>query len=170
MTRLTSCIFFLILAFSFRSYTEERNTTPSLTTLEELEDRLAKGGDTTFVVNFWATWCVPCVKEMPYFEQVSNQDRNKPLKLLFVSLDSFKKPELVSKFVEDKGIKNEVLILKETDQQYYIDRISPEWSGAIPATLMVKSSTNKRVFYEREFTLEALKDAVNDFEKDNNNE
>ncbi|WP_028297134.1 TlpA family protein disulfide reductase [Olivibacter sitiensis] len=153
---------FMMLAFLTSAYIDRPSKAVHLSTLDELETRLSQGGDTIFVVNFWATWCGPCVKEMPYFEQlVSDKSANlSPIKLLFVSLDSPKKPQVVEKFVADKKIRNEVLILNETDQQEYIDRISEEWSGAIPATLLVQKSKNKRKFHEQEFTLEQLEQSL----------
>ena len=51
--------------------------------LEGLDDHLGK----VIVVNFWATWCVPCVKEMPSFEKLYRRFRSKGLTILAVSLD-----------------------------------------------------------------------------------
>ena len=127
-----------------------------LVTLDNLEKRLENGGDTTFVVNLWATWCAPCVAEMPYFEQLQENYQSTPLKVLFVSLDAQKNHGNVVKFVQDKGLKNEVLLLDEKNEQYFIDKISPEWSGAIPATLFVNASKGVRVFKGQEFDYQQL--------------
>jgi len=127
-----------------------------LVTLDQLEERLAAGGDTTFVVNLWATWCAPCVAEMPHFDQLQRAYRSKPLQVLFVSLDAEKNHGAVVKFVEKKGIKSEVLLLNERDEQYFIPKISMEWSGAIPATLFVNAEKGIRVFKEQEFNYQQL--------------
>lgn len=58
-----------------------------LLTLNELEQRVANGKDTTYVVNFWATWCGPCVEELPYFERLNNENAKNPLKVILMSLD-----------------------------------------------------------------------------------
>ncbi len=127
-----------------------------LVTLEQLEKRLANGGDTTFVVNLWATWCAPCVAEMPYFEQLQQEYHSTPLRVLFVSLDAPKNHGAVIKFTREKGINNEVLLLDEKNEQYFIDKISPEWSGAIPATLFVNTAKSIRIFKQQEFNYQQL--------------
>ena len=49
--------------------------------------------DTVYVINFWATWCAPCVKELPYFEALLEKNSEKPFKQILVSLDDDKKLE-----------------------------------------------------------------------------
>jgi len=122
--------------------------------MNKLEERIHRGGDTTYVVNFWATWCAPCIKELPEFEKL-NKVYKRNLKVILVSLDF--KSELeqsVLPFVRRKKLKSEVWLLDEDDQQKLIDRIDAGWSGALPATLFIKGS--KRHFFERSFTLPEL--------------
>jgi len=129
--------------------------------LDELEARMANGGDTTYVVNFWATWCVPCVQELPHFERLQADYKDRPLKVLLVSLDFKSKLESqVIPFVQKKGLKNEVFWLDEPDQQVYIDRVSKDWSGAIPATLIVNKNAHIRSFFEREFSYPELHQTI----------
>ena len=71
----------------------ETKPTPALTVYEDFEDfapLLELNNDTVYVINFWATWCGPCVEEMPYFEQLHARMAEKPVKVLLVSMD-FKK-------------------------------------------------------------------------------
>ncbi len=124
--------------------------------LDALEERLANGGDTTYVVNLWATWCEPCVAELPYFEQLQQVHRSNPLKVILLSLDAPKNHELVVKFRKKNSLRNEVFILDERNQQEYIDRVSKEWSGVIPATLFVNQAKGIRLFREQEFDFEEL--------------
>jgi len=106
--------------------------------------------DTTYVINFWATWCGPCVKELPYFEQLHNTYADKKVKLLLVSLDF---PDQIEKklipFLKDKQLKSEVVALIDSDMNSWIPKVSDEWSGAIPATVIYNKS--KRAFYEQSF-------------------
>lgn len=166
--RIMKYLILILLGFSIIGYRELSRPAEEkkiqLSTLDELEERLSNGGDTTFVINFWATWCVPCVKEMPYFEKMASKMAGKPFKLLFISLDSPKKPKVVEDFISRKKIMSEVLIFNETDQQEYIDRVSKEWSGAIPATLFIQTTEQKRAFYEQEFTLQELDQAIQNFQ------
>jgi len=117
-------------------------------TFDELEHRLGRGGDTTFVVNLWATWCGPCVRELPYFEAL---DRSRA-KVLLVSLDF--EEVLASKvipFLEKKEITSEVALLEQGDPNEWIPRMSETWSGAIPATLFVNTAKDVRNFHEGSF-------------------
>jgi thiol-disulfide isomerase/thioredoxin len=135
----------------------------NLITLDQLQERLDHGRDTLYVINFWATWCTPCVQELPYFEKLSNNYKNKNLRVLFVSIDfKSKLHSTVIPFVKKNGIRNEVFMLNEPDPQIYINRIDSSWSGALPATLMVKEK--KRKFFEKDFTYTELESEYKNFE------
>jgi len=137
------------------------NAQVKLLTLNELEERVAKGKDTTYVVNFWATWCGPCVEELPFFERLSKEHANKPLKVILMSLDFKSKLQTeVEPFVTKHKIKSEVYLVNEADQQKFIDRVDKNWSGALPATLILNSAHRARAFYEKSFTYNELLKAV----------
>ena len=147
-------IFGLILLLSVTSLKAQE---VRLITIDQLEGRIARGKDTTYIINFWPTWCGPCVAELPGFEKLRLSNEGKPLKILLVSLDFKSKLEpAVKPFVRKAGLKNEVLLLNESNQQEYIDRISKDWSGAIPATLFANGGKKVRKFYEKELTFEEL--------------
>lgn len=144
-------IFFLFFVFI------EANAQVKLLTLKELDARVAKGKDTTYVVNFWATWCGPCVAELPNFEKLQEDNLKKPLKVLLVSLDfKSKLQSQVIPFVAKNKLKSEVFVINEPDQQAFIEKIDKKWSGAIPATLFLNKGQNKRAFFEKEFTYQDL--------------
>lgn len=124
----------------------------NLLKINQLESRMKKGGDTVYVVNFWATWCAPCIAELPHFEKLQVEYKDQPLRVLLVSLDSKSKLEkVVIPFVKRNKLQAEVFLLNESNEQEYIDRISKEWSGALPATLIYNRKKNVRSFYEKEF-------------------
>lgn len=126
-----------------------------LLNINQLNERIKNGKDSTYVVNFWATWCAPCIKELPHFEKLGAEHKSEKLAVLLVSLDFKSKLESnVVPFVKRKNLKNEVFLLNESSPQEFIDRIDPSWSGSIPATLFIKN--DKRKFVESEFTYEQL--------------
>lgn len=117
--------------------------------LDILEKRLENGADTTYVVNFWATWCGPCVKELPFFETLGANNADKKFKVLLVTLDFVENLESkVIPFIEKKAIKSEVLLLDESNPNEWIPRVSEKWSGAIPATIFVNTQKKTRHFHE----------------------
>lgn len=86
----------------------------------------------TYVINFWATWCKPCVEEMPYFEQLV-KEAGPDTEVIAVSLDFKKDIETKLKtFVDARPDLPPVIALADGKYNNWIDRVSPEWSGAIP--------------------------------------
>ncbi len=123
-----------------------------------------KTDDKVHVVNFWATWCAPCVKELPYFEKINKVYKAKGVELLLVSLDFPREYETKLKpFLKEKQLKSEVVCLNDVGQNRWIPAIDTTWSGAIPATIIYKGG--KRKFYEKSFTYEELEKEVQQFLK-----
>ena len=128
-------------------------------TFDDLEPLLHIDNDTTYVINFWATWCGPCVKELPYFEAIHKRYEDGPVKVILVSLDMVKKIETkLIPFLNKNSISSEVVLLADGKAHKWIDRVDPTWSGAIPITLIV--SGKERRFYEQEFHSEAELDNI----------
>ena len=129
---------------------------------DEFEKFLNIKDDEVYVVNFWATWCLPCVEELPYFESINTTYAYKGVNVLLVSLDRAKDVETrLLPFMEKHDIRSEVILLNDTNPNAWIDRVDPKWSGAIPITIIYNK--NKRQFYERTFSLEELKYEVEKF-------
>ncbi len=126
----------------------------------ELEALCYNTDDSTYVVNFWATWCSPCVKEIGYFEDLHRQAAGSGMKVILVSLDF---PNTIERrvipFLKEKDITAEVVLINDLDYNAWIERIDPDWSGAIPATLIYNEEN--RLFLEQEVTREELFNHVN---------
>nr|WP_299388287.1 TlpA disulfide reductase family protein [Allomuricauda sp.] len=129
---------------------------------EGLEPLLHKEDGKTYVVNFWATWCKPCLEEMPFFEQVNEERKDDGVEVILVSLDmpSMWKSRL-EPYVEKKGIKSDVVILDDPDQNTWIPKIDKDWDGAIPATIIYNK--DKWQFFGHGFTYDELNETVDSF-------
>lgn len=136
---------------------------PKVVKLPELKKVMETPGEEIRVINFWATWCGPCIKEMPLFEKLNAERKDVAVTLVSMDLDLDPNPAKVHKFVARKKIASTVLILDEKNPNVYIDEIEKQWSGALPATIVINSKTGKRVFAEKELhegDLEKLIDEV----------
>lgn len=118
--------------------------------LAQLQELMAQKADHIKVINFWATWCAPCVKEIPLFEKLGQERPDVKITLVSMDLDLDPNPEKVYRFIARKKLQSEVVILDEKDPNIYINQIDKNWSGAIPATLIINSRTGKRKFVEKE--------------------
>ena len=129
-----------------------------------LKPLLHQKDDKTYVVNFWATWCVPCVKELPYFEKINREYKDKNVEVLLVSLDfpRMKKRKLIP-FVAKRNLQSKVVHLDDVNEQFWIADISQSWSGALPATLIYNNSQRK--FFEQSFTQQELENEIEAFIK-----
>lgn len=127
-----------------------------------LESYLNQKNDTVYVINFWATWCVPCVKELPHFEKLNQKYKTGKFRMILVSLDFPKMIESrVIPFIKLKKLKAEVIVLNDPDANSWIEKVAKEWSGAIPATVIYRN--HKRKFYEQSFTEEELETEIKTF-------
>ena len=120
---------------------------------DALLSRLQNGDDSTYVVNFWATWCSPCVKELPHFDALYRNNRDPKLNVMLVSLDFPRQVDSrLLPFLDEHGIQAPVYLMTDLDYNSWIERIDPGWSGAIPATLFLKGE--RRFFLEKEMEKE----------------
>ncbi|WP_136666942.1 TlpA disulfide reductase family protein [Flavobacterium sp. H122] len=129
---------------------------------KSFEKYLNRYDEKTYVINFWATWCLPCVKELPYFESLNNNFKDKNVEVILVSLDM---PQKIGTgllpFIEKKKLKSVVVHLNDPDANAWIEKVDKNWSGAIPATVIYNAKNRK--FYEQSFTYEELEKEVQSF-------
>ncbi|MEM7373983.1 MAG: TlpA disulfide reductase family protein [Bacteroidota bacterium] len=130
--------------------------------LESYMDARANS-DSLYVYNFWATWCKPCVAELPYFEQLHRDYASRKVKVIFVSLDFPAFAEALESFIKKKGLSAEMLWLVDPDANSWIPKVNEDWSGVIPATLLLGPSRNIRAFKEQSFTYDELTQWIQTF-------
>jgi len=130
---------------------------------EQLDSVFSSVTDKIVVVNFWATWCKPCIAELPYFETLQQNHKNS-VKVFLVSLDFANKLESqLIPFVKKKQLETQVILLDDPYENEWIPKVDTTWTGAIPATLIIHKSG--RVFYERAFSKDELEREVLKFIK-----
>jgi thiol-disulfide isomerase/thioredoxin len=118
--------------------------------LDKLLEIIQEKSDHIKVINFWATWCAPCVKELPLFEKLGQERSDVVVMLVSMDLDLDPNPDKVYKFMARKKLQSQVLLLDEKDPNAWIEKIEKTWSGAIPATIIVNGKTGQRIFVEKE--------------------
>jgi thiol-disulfide isomerase/thioredoxin len=131
----------------------------TVTNFEGIDNKIKSDTQTIVVYNFWATWCKPCVEELPLFQTIPSSLDGFPIKVVLVSLDF--RSQLESRlipFVAKKNIQQEVLLLDAGNPNIWIDQIDTNWSGSIPATLFTYGK--KRKFVERSY--ECLEEILED--------
>lgn len=127
----------------------------------QLESMMKSFTHDVAVFNFWATWCKPCIEEMPYFEEARKSYNSSQLGVYLISMDNAEVVDTkVKKFIEKKGYSSRVLLLDETDYNAFIDKVDPKWNGTIPATVIIDKKANKKYFYEGSFKENELKEIL----------
>lgn len=115
-----------------------------------LESKLKQETDTVYVINFWATWCKPCVEEMPDLLKANKSFKDQPVKFIFISLDFKQDAEKrVDPFIRKRRMTDAVL-LDEPDYNKWLAKVDKSWQGNIPATLLLRNAKKKRIFIANE--------------------
>ena len=128
-----------------------------------LKNLLSPQDDVTYVVNFWATWCRPCIEELPEFEKVNREYDSEKLKVILVAVED--DLEKVRNFIAKKGIQSEVKLLEEPNANKWIPVVDKDWEGEIPVTLVLNHQKNKRSFHLGKLTEEELKKMIEESAK-----
>jgi len=117
--------------------------------IEDVVSSYAAKNDTVYIVNFWATFCKPCIAEIPDFIRIVEKYKGQKVKLLLVSLDlpSFY-PAKIAAFAKKNNYNTNIVWLNETNADHFCPMIDKKWSGAIPSTIIVNNKTGYRKFVE----------------------
>lgn len=137
--RITFYLFLALTTISTASLAQEKtrvNTSEIVIyNFNQLNKLLQKKSEKTYVINFWATWCAPCVKELPYFEEITKTYSTNKIEVILVSLDFPNKFEdRLIPFVKKHQLQSKVILLDAPNENEWIPKVDSSWSGAIPAT------------------------------------
>jgi thiol-disulfide isomerase/thioredoxin len=120
--------------------------------ITDLENYIANS-DHPLIVNFWATFCVPCNHEIPYFQIGAAKFQDQKVELILVSLDlPTYYPEKIADFAKKSNYTARILWLNETDADYFCPKVDQRWSGGIPSSLFINNRTHYRRFFDRQLT------------------
>ena len=109
------------------------------------------------IFNFWATFCRPCIAELPHFQAAADQYKSSGVRLVLVSLDVKEAfPKKVEAFVKNRGLTSPVVFLDEPSAGIFVPLIHRTWSGAIPASLFIYRQREYRRFFDDELSRSKL--------------
>ena len=129
--------------------------------IPELEQILSNEQDKVFVINFWATWCAPCVTELPHIQKVAGEYDFRDVEFKLISLDF---PSQIDSrlipFLKEKNVQMNVLLMTDLDYNKWISKVDPDWKGNIPATLIYNRADNERIFIPHVLNEDELKENI----------
>lgn len=150
------CLFLLVLV-TFNASAQRNIPKWKMEDLQQLIDSAQQ----PTIINFWASFCQPCLEEMPNFQKAANKYKNNGLRLVFVSLDLPEAyPKKINLVISKLKINSEVVFLDETNADAYVPFINKTWSGSIPATLFIDNKRVYKKFIEDELTLQKLEEEI----------
>lgn len=157
-------LFFLIVSSLIISNTFSQNSIGK-TTAQELNSRISNL-DTIYIVNYWSTTCIPCLRELPYFERLQEKYKDKPVKVILLSFDFPEDyPEKLTNWVTKKKLKCEVIWFEEQKPNSYIPILNNNWEGSLPATTITHKKNNVYWFKEGIITEQELDNKIADILK-----
>ncbi len=123
-----------------------------------VEPYLGAKSDTVYVINFWATWCGPCRRELPDMEKIHQDYSGQESQGIACKPGFSKSAKRPSAIPFIQSYHSPVLLLNEPDANAWIDKVDPSWTGALPATLIYKGED--RLFFEKELTYQDINNSI----------
>lgn len=111
-----------------------------------------KSGESLRLINFWATWCGPCVIEFPEFVDINRMYRDRDFEFISVSADKMNRKEKALSFLQKKEASSKNYIFSGNSIYDLIEVVDPEWQGALPYTLLVNKKGE--VVYKTDGTID----------------
>ncbi|WP_448518115.1 TlpA family protein disulfide reductase [Rhodoflexus sp.] len=154
--RIIHCLWLAILSLSLLSF-RAHSQQVEVVGIDQVKQLLQNQSDTVHIVNFWATWCAPCVKELPDFLRISENYKNNNVRLWLVSMDFQSALNTKLKpLLQKRNITHPVWLLNNTDYDSWIGQVDEQWQGDIPMTLIFNNQRNMRIRINGEVDYERL--------------
>lgn len=151
----SNCIIIFVVLFMNSPYLFAQKV--RVISFKTLQTIINKPNDTTYIVNFFASWCVPCVRELPEFVAFAEAHKTEKMQVIYVSLDFKKNIKQKLGPLSIKGVlRQNVYLLDETNANNWLNQVDSTWSGAIPATFFVNHQKQYRRLFAQSFTKELL--------------
>jgi thiol-disulfide isomerase/thioredoxin len=104
------------------------------------------------LINFWATWCGPCITEFPDLVIIDRMYRGRPFEFISVSTDKRNRKEDALKFLKTQQASNKNFIFNDDDVYKLIEAVDNGWQGALPFTMLVEPGG--KVIYKKQDTID----------------
>nr|WP_299069453.1 redoxin family protein [uncultured Allomuricauda sp.] len=129
---------------------------------EGVKELLANNTEKLKLINVWATWCGPCVREFPDLVKLQRMYGKKDFQFVSLSVDKMEIKDKVSKFLKEEQAAVENYIYSQDDLYELVELVDPNWSGALPYTLLVEPGGEKVYAYQGPFDMLELRRAIVD--------
>lgn len=150
----------LIAAHILSAPTLCQNLTVEEASAPQLLAAVRSGGASVTVVNFWATWCIPCREEFPAYLRAGREFENDRVHVLFVSLDFPEDAPEAGQFLAEQGVTGRTY-LKSGNVASFVKTLHPAWTGALPATALLDTNGTLIAFWEGRTSYDLLKERIN---------
>lgn len=129
----------------------------ALDTIDELGLKKLLKNETTKLrlINVWATWCGPCVNELPDFMTINHMYRRRDFEFITISADKLAKKDKALQLLQQINASNKNYIFTEDDTYKLIDLIDKNWQGALPYTLLIEP--NGKIIYQKQGPIDPVK-------------
>jgi thiol-disulfide isomerase/thioredoxin len=157
MEQINKLILLLVFAFSIATANSQGIKKWKLHDLEAA----IKNSNKPTIINFFATFCKPCLEELPYFQEMVKRYDKAGVQLILVSLDMLQAyPKKIGAFAAKNKIVAPIFFLDETDADLFCPKVDQSWSGAIPASLFVNNKIGYRKFFEDQLSKEQVEKEI----------
>jgi thiol-disulfide isomerase/thioredoxin len=146
--------------FSLTVSSTYAQSTLQYASFKTVHEGIKNNKDQLVILNFWATWCKPCVAELPDFEQINAEFKDKGVQVILANLDFHSKTDsIIPPFIVKRNLQSTVLHITDKDPNDWINLVDVTWSGTIPATAIYFKG-EKVWFVEGQTDYETLKSIV----------